>query len=340
MINGERIINRVLKAMTVSEAYRVLGVPQNADADIVQKKFKELVRKNHPDVGGDTKVMQTINQAKDIVDKVLKQDVTTRQKDDEAKQKYQDWKKQRDKEDQENKKTFEDKADAVINIMKANAHKYIAYFSKITGKDTSMDFKKHVSENSYKLEFNFTAAGIHFSLELTSVHSIHPKASDGFYYDAKFYYDNRIYKMQAKNYVVGDNNTLIDPETLFPATKLKKIVGAPGVEKIQKKFKRADAENMLKRELDATRIDNESWRFPTNNPDEYIIVYRITMLGQATWNINGLYQKFRRLATPVRGHTYVEILEETNVDRVSNFATFIKDMKEAKKGNFNWKYKE
>jgi hypothetical protein len=49
--------------------YEVLGVPHNASEDDIEKAYRALIRKHHPDMGGDTATAQLINEAHDALSK-------------------------------------------------------------------------------------------------------------------------------------------------------------------------------------------------------------------------------------------------------------------------------
>ena len=49
--------------------YEVLRVPHNADEDEIEKAYRALIRKHHPDMGGDTATAQLINEAHDALSK-------------------------------------------------------------------------------------------------------------------------------------------------------------------------------------------------------------------------------------------------------------------------------
>jgi hypothetical protein len=49
--------------------YEVLGVPHNAGEDDIEKAYRALIRKHHPDMGGDTATAQLINEAHDALSK-------------------------------------------------------------------------------------------------------------------------------------------------------------------------------------------------------------------------------------------------------------------------------
>ena len=53
-------------AMTIEEAYIILGLDFGANEDEINKSYKELVKLHHPDKGGDNSKMTELNTAKEI----------------------------------------------------------------------------------------------------------------------------------------------------------------------------------------------------------------------------------------------------------------------------------
>lgn len=55
--------------MTVTEAYGVLGLEPGASADTLRATYRALVKKHHPDRGGDLETMKRINDAHDVIER-------------------------------------------------------------------------------------------------------------------------------------------------------------------------------------------------------------------------------------------------------------------------------
>ena len=55
--------------MTKDEAQEILGIDKNASKSTIEKRFKILMKKNHPDSGGSSYITKKIIEAKDILTK-------------------------------------------------------------------------------------------------------------------------------------------------------------------------------------------------------------------------------------------------------------------------------
>lgn len=54
-------------AMTLAQAYEVLGLSPGATPDEIREAHRRLMRTNHPDAGGSTWIAARLNQARDVL---------------------------------------------------------------------------------------------------------------------------------------------------------------------------------------------------------------------------------------------------------------------------------
>lgn len=55
------------RSMTRSEALEILGLQEGASKEEILKSHQELIKKNHPDLGGSDWITKKINKARDIL---------------------------------------------------------------------------------------------------------------------------------------------------------------------------------------------------------------------------------------------------------------------------------
>mmetsp|Transcript_27505 Transcript_27505/g.48620 ORF Transcript_27505/g.48620 Transcript_27505/m.48620 type:complete len:175 (+) Transcript_27505:77-601(+) len=60
------------KAMTKREASLILGCRESANKEMIQKKYRTLMKMNHPDLGGSRYIGVKINEAKDFLTKTAR----------------------------------------------------------------------------------------------------------------------------------------------------------------------------------------------------------------------------------------------------------------------------
>lgn len=53
--------------MTVAEAARLLDIPAQSDAEIINAAHKRLISRVHPDTGGTAELASRVNQARDVL---------------------------------------------------------------------------------------------------------------------------------------------------------------------------------------------------------------------------------------------------------------------------------
>ena len=53
----------------IEEAYEILGLEMDASDEEIDRAYKELIRKNHPDMGGSEYIAKKINAAREYITK-------------------------------------------------------------------------------------------------------------------------------------------------------------------------------------------------------------------------------------------------------------------------------
>ena len=51
----------------IEEAYEILGLTRDASDEEIDRAYKELIRKNHPDMGGSEYIAKKINAAREYI---------------------------------------------------------------------------------------------------------------------------------------------------------------------------------------------------------------------------------------------------------------------------------
>lgn len=51
----------------IEEAYEILGIAMDASDEEIDRAYKELIRKNHPDMGGSEYIAKKINAAREYI---------------------------------------------------------------------------------------------------------------------------------------------------------------------------------------------------------------------------------------------------------------------------------
>lgn len=341
-------------AITLSDAYRILELPENTkDESLIKKNFKKLTLKYHPDLGGSHEKMVELNQAKDRVDLAIKKNDFSTSSDYSQKsyntqntynkqQQYEksnaDWerrKKEREEEINIKKKEVEKIFNQFKEKMSSLKETYIQYFKSIVGSEPRYFIKGKINNSFYDVNFTMD---FKFKFEDGSECSLNVSYSkntvnkNDYYYNSDVYYNNKLYKMQQSKYSGTESQDFFTtPENVFPKSKLIKIFKTQTSKPTT--FKRKDAEAMLVKELFAKRVDASTWKIPVDDTHD-IYVERFVILRMATWSIRGLYEKYKLVGRLPKQSYYYEVL--SSEPEVQNFLDFIKTLKEAKSKNFNW----
>lgn len=336
-------------AMNLSDAYRILEVPENTkDENLIKKNFKKLTLKYHPDLDGSHEKMVELNQAKDRIDLALKgkgnssfdyrdtpsSGYSTQQKNDDARKRWEQKQREQDESDKQTRQELETYLNEFKKIMTSKKDEYLNYFQNIVGSQPRFFIKEKINVGYNTGNFFVDCK---FKFEDGSECSLNvsfSKTDYNYFYNSDVYYNNKLYKMQKSRLSSSKTQEFFtNPENVFPKDKLSKIF-----KKIDTKptsFKRKDAEAMLVKDVFAKNVDAATWKIQISDT-HFVYVNRIVFMKLATWSVIGLYEKYRRIAILPSKYprTYVETIDKT---KENNFLAFIDFLKEAKKNNIDWK---
>jgi curved DNA-binding protein CbpA len=291
-------LNDYLKEMTMDQAFAVFGLQRGADPEEIKNRYKKLALMNHPDRGGSLEAMKDVNNAWDLLKKVKSGGSSS----------GIDWKKT----EQEYRNLGVGIKNKLSNEFHYHADLFLKHFEELTGKKFRWEYTRvYPTERTrgtpysagYEIQFTSEDKETIFSFEV-SANLTDIKYSKGLgwadnvdftlFIMAYGLHDSRKVKISRSNYSWSNNhNVLRNPELIFPANKLKKILKTVG----SKEFKKKDMEVYLMKKLDA-RLDGEFARIPLmkDDPKFHLLMYRNVFMRIAGWGMNGVYDNFKRIA--------------------------------------------
>ena len=303
--------------MDSSTAFKLLGL-EHGDYDGVDKAFKKMAMKHHPDRGGDVETMKQINQAKDSLEggsgsgSAFGFHPNGRKKESEA-----------DIRERNVRRVAKAKVvtDYIYNKLNSLVQEFepllMKHLEKHTGKKFSVDSKAQKADNTYDGEAHWSTGSINkwnghvdwkikftsedgqsiFFIELTGHIGErdfeHALSADDLEMEVSFetfaYSEGKKTKMQVKNW--GNKAkaaSLGKPEDFFPAKKLTKSVTTAKT----RPTRRADAYAFLKTEMKAIfpYTDKDLCLIPIDN-DEFVQMQRQTRNGISNWSFNKIVKK-------------------------------------------------
>lgn len=291
----------VIEAMTVDQALQTLGLTRAdlGDKDKVKKTYRQKALDAHPDRGGSEEQMKLVNQAYDIL---TGSSAGGAGSPADQEQKYQDFKARQKETDAKMKVVLKSMADELDQTIKLDAFK--AHVEKATGKT----FKATIDKKETSYHYLIYTIKLVSEDGLTSFDmTVHASAADVAYGKGAatlggsgaehvsfpisivttVFHDNRKVKLAAKNWkLTSDHKTLIEPEDLFPTSKLAKMMG--GKDK-GRKFQKRDMLLSLEKRLGAYVWSGKDIKVTIPVGDAWLLLFRSTWRGQAAWMTNALY---------------------------------------------------
>ena len=281
--------------ITVPDALKIMGFQAVPSSEVLKTSYKKLAVKYHPDKpGGDLVTMQKVNAAYDLLQKVTSGGGLTNGKE---KEEYD-----------ERARIYQSLA---LRALQEKFHplEFVNHFNRIFGDTftyviTTSDITKKWRVSNVWLDCEFsnsdksTTFDIHVTADWTKLFDTPALAAEnlGFpmYIATTIYHNRRKIKLTNSNYRFDkDYRVLSDPETLFPTDKL----GAKKSTEKNRKMSKRDVILAFEKELGGD-WDTRGWIYIPLYGDFKLVMYRTTLMGAASWHINGLY----------KGHTKVSVL--------------------------------
>ena len=298
-------------AMSFQDAYHALDIDPDARFDL-QKKYRDASRKNHPDLGGSTEKMQLVNEAYEFLKKGLKSGGGK----DPRWQTPEERREERIRRDKE----YERRLDLVDALWKKafDPHRYETYFKQwvtepLTHKFSSRRGSFAAGSLIHEHEWVTADRGTVFWMDMwVQGYDIQlagllgggaPGMEFKYSTDNFLYHNKRKQKMKQQTWDhKGHSHDVVDPTKLFPAAVLKKVFAG----KKQRKFMARDFREGLRKMMHA-EVSYDDACVPLDGEFK-LLLKRTVFMRQASWMINGIYEKYKRVHHPGPGK-YLSIFE-------------------------------
>jgi len=224
---------------------------------------------------------------------------------------------------------------------------YLKHFNKFSKSDIRFQYKRIFpnegdrSPNSAGFTGEFsdtdrnTVFTIRVSVQLTDVVDSNALSFDDLdmtvHIGAVGFFGTREQKLSQRNWkFTSDHKFFKNPDKIFPSAKLKKIFSGSTS---KRKFQKRDMVAFLTKKLKA-RWDGEFAWIPVGISTEdlkgtfHLSVFRSTFMRQATWGVNGIYERSRRVSQPKQFASFPE-----TEDIAKMFADLQKKTKRLKKAD-------
>lgn len=273
--------------MSLDDAMKLFGIKEiPSNKEDLNKHFKKLALKHHPDLGGSEETMKLLNQAKELLDKNLgkKGSSVYQSKSDRQNEKMKQSsfvKKLVDEVfDKFDEKLYKEYLDNAFKIS-FNAKKDVKVINDgwSSYRILLMEFADSGRDKVFELSFGVDEEGIRRDIfdKKTGLSSSDKTFNIGIH--SFVYIDGKKQVLVKERYIEKDDPKIFtDPSILLPKTKIAKL--AKGEPRKNSKVAKRDFEAMFKAKFNATMetSSGQRWYFiPVN--DYIVVLYRTTGLG-------------------------------------------------------------
>lgn len=284
----------------IQKAYDIFGLKPGDDLSELDKLWKALARKNHPDLGGDPEKMKDINAAKDILANYGSG--FSGQGSSSYSRSKVDWE-AIDKRNEENGKVNQGMLKKVLDLLEKSKTEYDAYFKKFFPdlKPTEFSLSKQKLKDqgvygasavwSWENEDSTTALRFRVNVSRQDQQGLGSGSGDDAFavtIDTELYNKGRKYKIGRRDWGGTKlSNDLVDPKTIFPEKALKKVsTQSRGASKMMAR----DFKAALTNELNGWTTGNDVWYLPIDEMNA-LQLRRTVMMRVGSWALYGILQK-------------------------------------------------
>lgn len=292
-----------LVEMSLTDAMKLFGLNEVPDSkDELNKHFKKLALKHHPDLGGSEETMKLLNQAKELLDKNLgKRFTSTYSSSSMSSDEKKAWKEEREKqmeyvhnivEQLFNKfdiKLYKQYLDEAFEINFTMVKKFKEVYNGI--KRLEMEFTDAERDKIFQLFFDIDEWAIRRQIfdEKTGLTS--PDKTYKINIQSFVYIDGKKQVLvKEKYYNSNDPKIFTDPKILLPKTKISKF--AKGEVRKNSKVSKRDFEAMItgkfKGESSFVGSGQSYYYIPVHNEEYIIVLWRNTFMRMGYYNLHAI----------------------------------------------------
>lgn len=289
------------ETLSIEDALKIFNMKATPSTKAeLDKIYKQLALKNHPDLGGSLDMMKKINMAKDVLSKNI--GTNTRYMSPEDRKKFHD--------------EYVEKMNYLFQMVikffeRIDQNAYKTFFENIYGKDfkVSLNIPKKEYKNTGDTPFAELVIKSKDNNEIFTVHldcnmphlydNVYEKSNVStstvafdYYTYSEAFTSGKKQVITRERYVKNSNTDILTkPEVIFPKARMEKL--AAGVVRKNSTLKKRDFEAMLKMQYEAFQY-KDLFFVPYDNKDGmiyYIGLYRSTLMRQGVWHTDTLWVK-------------------------------------------------